>query len=337
MQHIETIIIGGGPAGSSCAWQLKRNGRDVLILDKAQFPRHKLCAGWITAKVLSDLEFSAADYRHSILDATIHTHIRYIPFTLHGSPNGTSNYSIRRFEFDEWLLQRSKAPVIQHEVKSIRSDGDNYIIDDQYSCRNLVGAGGTSCPVARLMFADNRQKFRQVVTLEQEFRYPARNPNCHLYFGHYGIKGYAWYFPKGDGYLNIGIGGKANYFKSTGISIHQHLDHFLCDLVEQEYLDAKTAASFQKSGHPYYLNSDHGKVKKNRCFLIGDAAGLATCDLGEGIGPAIESALLTADEILGTACYSKQKVTKYSTTGLVGYLARKLVAPKPGGDNCANQ
>jgi len=328
MQHIETIIIGGGPAGSSCAWQLKRNGHDVLILDKARFPRNKLCAGWITAKVLSDLELTPADYPHAILDVTIHNHIRYVPVTLRGAPSSTKNYSIRRFEFDNWLLQRAQSQVMYHKVNSIRQDGDHYIIDDQYSCRNLVGAGGTSCPVQRLMFPDNRRKFRQVVTLEQEFKYPVRNNICHLYFGHYGLKGYAWYFPKGDGYLNVGIGGKANYFKSTGVSIHQHLDHYLSDLVEQEYLDAKTAAGFQKSGHPYYLISDHGEVKKNRCFLIGDAAGLATYDLGEGIGPAIESALLTADEILGTASYSKHKITKTSTTGLVGYLARKLLAPK---------
>jgi len=329
MQHFDTIIIGGGPAGSSCAWQLQRQGQNVLILDKALFPREKLCAGWITAKVLHDLELTPADYPHSILEIAIHSHIRYVPITLRGSPNGTRNYSIRRFEFDNWLLHRSQAPVVHHQVKSIRSDGDHYIIDDLYSCKNLVGAGGTSCPVASLMFPGNRRKFRQVVTLEQEFKYPASDHNCHLYFGHYGTRGYAWYFPKGNGYLNIGIGGKANHFKSTGISIHQHLDHFLTDLVLHDLLDAKTAAGFKKSGHPYYLISDHGKVKQNRCFLIGDAAGLATYDLGEGIGPAIESALLTAAEILGTGSYSKQAITKCSTTGLIGFLAKKFAAPQP--------
>ena len=58
MKFHETIIVGGGPAGSSCAWKLKNTGSDVLILDKQTFPRLKLCAGWITAKVMEDLQFT---------------------------------------------------------------------------------------------------------------------------------------------------------------------------------------------------------------------------------------------------------------------------------------
>ena len=45
MRFAETLIVGGGPAGSTCAWELKKHGRDVLVLDKACFPRLKLCAG----------------------------------------------------------------------------------------------------------------------------------------------------------------------------------------------------------------------------------------------------------------------------------------------------
>ncbi len=44
----DVIIVGGGPAGSSCAWRLARHGVKPLVLDRASFPRLKLCAGWIT-------------------------------------------------------------------------------------------------------------------------------------------------------------------------------------------------------------------------------------------------------------------------------------------------
>ena len=59
MREVETIIVGGGPAGSSCAWRLHRAGRECLVLDRKAMPRLKLCAGWITPKVLSDLELRA--------------------------------------------------------------------------------------------------------------------------------------------------------------------------------------------------------------------------------------------------------------------------------------
>ena len=57
-QYYETIIVGGGPAGSSCAWKLKKQGKQVLVLDKESFPRLKLCAGWITSKVMENLELT---------------------------------------------------------------------------------------------------------------------------------------------------------------------------------------------------------------------------------------------------------------------------------------
>ena len=58
----DVLIVGGGPAGSSCARQLRRAGLDVLILDKSQFPRDKVCAGWITPQVVEELQIDTRDY-----------------------------------------------------------------------------------------------------------------------------------------------------------------------------------------------------------------------------------------------------------------------------------
>jgi flavin-dependent dehydrogenase len=190
-------------------------------------------------------------------------------------------------EFDAWLLERSGAPVVRHAVKSVRRDGGLYVLDDQFSCRYLVGAGGTTCPVRRALFPEKRQKFKQIATLEKEFEYPARQDTCQLYFFQRGLIGYAWYVPKGNGFVNIGIGGKSNYFKRSGTNIHDHFRQFLGDLVAQGRLDAATAGGLKETGHPYFLFSHDGAVKHEQCFLIGDSAGLASVDLGEGIGPAV--------------------------------------------------
>jgi menaquinone-9 beta-reductase len=324
MRFVETIIVGGGPAGSTCAQHLRQGGRDVLVLDKACFPRLKLCAGWITAKVMRDLEFTAADYPHPILQLDIRMHLFGLPFALNWFPTPGPDFSIRRLEFDAWLLARSGAETIVHEVKTISRDGDRYVIDGAYACRYLVGAGGTTCPVRRALFPDNFRKSRQIVTLEKEFEYPARGEVCHLYFFRRGLVGYAWVVPKGNGFVNIGLGGKAKYFKSSGSNIHDHFRAFLGDLVHENRLDAATAQNLKETGHPYYLFTHGGDIKRDNCFLIGDSAGLATVDLGEGIGPAVESGLMAAREILGAGRYRKQDVSVCSSGGIVRRLMRRV-------------
>ena len=62
MRTCDALIIGGGPAGSTCARELRNDGIDVLVMDKASFPREKVCAGWITPAVLELLKIDAGIY-----------------------------------------------------------------------------------------------------------------------------------------------------------------------------------------------------------------------------------------------------------------------------------
>jgi flavin-dependent dehydrogenase len=95
MTESEIVIVGGGPAGSACAWRLKQSGRNVLILDKEKFPRLKLCAGWITPKVLKNLELRPEEYPHSLV--TLKKTSYFFSGIKLSIP--TRQYSIRRHEF----------------------------------------------------------------------------------------------------------------------------------------------------------------------------------------------------------------------------------------------
>lgn len=307
MIYSEVIILGGGPAGSTCAWKLRQRGIECIILDKQTFPRPKLCAGWVTPEVLTDLQITVDEYPLSLVRfQQLHVHIYGKEFTLNAH-----QYAIRRYEFDHWLLKRSGVDVYTHDVKRITKDGEYYVLDDHYRCKYLVGAGGTHCPVYRAFFKQShpRAKKSLVVTLEEEFPYAYQDGDCHLWFFQNGLPGYAWYVPKGRGYVNIGIGGFVEKLKADNDTITHQWQLFLQELERRSLVKNY---SFHARGYVYYTRNRRDVVQDDGVFLIGDAAGLSTKDLGEGIGPAVKSGILATDAIITGKPLSVRMVKKYS-------------------------
>lgn len=312
MEARDVIIVGGGPAGASAAWALTRAGRDVLVLDRETFPREKLCAGWITPEVLRDLEFEPADYPHRFLTFDrLDVAIKGLHLTLR-SPQ----HSIRRFEFDAWLIDRSGAERRQHNVRHVAADGDGYRIDDRYLCRFVIGAGGTRCPVYRDLFRPQRPRSKglQAVTLEKEFPCDWQDPSCHLWFLDKGLPGYAWYVPKADGYLNVGVGGMADKLKRRGDDIRRHWN-LLCERLVSRGLLSEVPED--PGGYSYFLRDHGGPTRIDNAFAVGDAAGLATRDMCEGIGPAVRSGLLAARSVISGGSYSLDPVAAFTAGNLL--------------------
>ncbi len=307
MLHSNVIIVGGGPAGSSCGWSLQQQGYDCLILDKQSFPRTKLCAGWITPQVLQELEISAHAPPFDLSQfQTMRVHVFRKAFTI-----STNQYAIRRSEFDHWLLHRSGVPVHTHDVKEIRQEGNRYVLDGRYSCQYLVGAGGTSCPVYRTFFKQRHPRSREsfVVTLEEEFPYKYHDGECHLWFFQNRFPGYSWYVPKKGGIVNVGIGGFVKKLKANHDTIQHHWQLFVEELERDGLV---TDYRFNPGGYVYYTRGKDDVVQDGRVLIIGDAAGLATRDLGEGIGPAVTSGLLAAESVVKGQPFSVKTVKKYS-------------------------
>lgn len=311
MQVFDAIVVGGGPAGSTCAWKLREAGLDVVVLDRAAFPRTKLCAGWVTPEVLDDLEIDPRDYPHSLMVfEELHLHWK----VLTAKPK-VRQYSIRRFEFDDFLLRRAGARLAQHKVRDVRPDGGDYVIDDEYRSKYLVGAGGTACPVYRALFHDNspRENALQTATLEQEFAYDWRDPTCNLWFFDDGLPGYAWYVPKANGYINVGLGGMATRLKVKQGHLRDYWRNFVGKLRKSGLVDYD---DYDPKGYSYFLRGNANAVRNNNAFVIGDAAGLATRDMCEGIGPAVKSGLLVAASITSGTEYSLAAIDKLSGHGI---------------------
>jgi menaquinone-9 beta-reductase len=319
MRHVETIIVGGGPGGSSCAWELRRQGRECLVLDRKPMPRLKLCAGWVTPKVLQDLAIDPAHYPHGMIKleklkvfvGRRHRYVWTVPCV---------QYSIRRIEFDSWLLKRSGVESGQHTVRQVTADPEGYTIDDAFHCRYLVGAGGTNCPVKKALFDPDQGDL--IVTQEVEYETAIRNPACILWFPYAEPWGYAWYVPKANA-LNVGFGGRRSRLENWD---RQQLWQDFLTLLKKE--GDLAASPPEPKGYSYYVGKRRKQVKRDTAYLVGDAAGLATLDLAEGIGPAVESGLLVARDILGQSSYSQRSITRNSLPFLARVF-RRLTALLP--------
>ncbi len=145
METCDALIVGGGPAGSSCAWKLRQHGMDVMVLDKALFPRDKVCAGWITPAVVRALQLDTEAYaRERVLQPIT----AFRTGLIHGREVETRypvtvSFGIRRCEFDDYLLARSGARTqLGQALKSVEKRGSRWIVNGAITTPLLIGAGG---------------------------------------------------------------------------------------------------------------------------------------------------------------------------------------------------
>lgn len=272
----------------------------------------------------TDLEIDVDRYPHSFLSFDhIQVHVRGFSFAMK-----TVQHSIRRYEFDDWLLKRSGAPVYTHPVTTIEQVDGYYIIDGRYRCHYLVGAGGTQCPVYRTFFRDAnpRAKELQAVALEEEFPYRWQDGKCHLWFFDQGLPGYSWYVPKNDGYLNVGVGGMAHKLKQSARDIRYYWEQFTGLLDRHAFTKAY---SYDPKGYSYYLRGNVNVMRIGNALVTGDAAGLATRDLCEGISPAVKSGILAAEAIILGHSYSLDSLLRYSIdNGLINRLLEYMIVKR---------
>lgn len=328
MIRCDALVVGGGPGGSTCARVLQQHGWNVIVADRARFPRDKVCAGWLTPEVFPLLDLDPEEYRRTgltfqAIDA-FRTGVIGKPLVDTPYPHVVS-YAIRRCEFDHFLLRRTGARVMEGvAVETLRRAGQTWIVNEIIETPIVIGAGGHFCPVARVM-RRGRDAAAPVVAKEAEFPIDGRRTNVasgvpELYFCH-DLEGYAWCLRKGD-YLNVGIG------RRDSQDFNDHVRQFAAFLERRGAL--ADASQLTWRGHAYLASGTGARrVVDEGVLLVGDAAGLAYPESGEGIRPAIESGRLAARTLIAAGGRSSRAALDVYAAELRRLYPRASRTPGP--------
>jgi geranylgeranyl reductase family protein len=301
MEHAmdcDVIVVGAGPAGTTAAYDLARQGIAVTLLEQKELPRYKPCGGCLSLKVDSVLE---PDF-HDLVERTIYG----ARFTFEGldevrvRSDRPVSYMVMRDRFDHFLARKAQgagaAVLTGQRVVDVAETGDGVRVttrEREYTARYLVGADGANGVVGRVLGLTPRR--RVAVCVEAEVTTGPNAPEIagdevRIEFG--GVPfGYGWVFPKGD-HLSIGVGGLRDKIGDP----RAVYDEFL---VDQDLVDALVSESRKGYIIPVFAGG-RDPIGGPRTVLLGDAAALVDPFLGEGIYYAIRSGQLAA-QVLGDA------------------------------------
>lgn len=281
------LVAGAGPSGTAAAYTLAKNGIDVCIVDKAIFPREKLCGGGLTRRTknsfLDVFDLNWEDmYEYSANSALFY----YKGHVINKIEDYGELYFCDRIMFDNRLLDQATSRGVD-VVPGERVD----VIDTvektcklasgrQIRYRYLIGADGVNSVVARQFVSRrinrNRYAYALQVDIHKDDYGKKELTRPELYFGDVAM-GYGWVFPKRNSYT---VGICSRYSKT--VDARKKMMDFFAD---------RNGAPFKGrlKGHYIPFGNYAERVVENDMILVGDAAGLVDPVTGEGIAYAIES------------------------------------------------
>lgn len=257
----------------------------------------KLCAGWLSPSFWDVIGRSPREYPHGLWEwHRCHVHYHGTQYSVPGH-----GWFIRRYELDDWMLRESGADLhLGVTVKDIARGDDGSWQVGTLQARYLIGAGGTHCPVARMLAPTRPRRAVGVQELELQAEPGAiartrlgadGEPELVLFDR---LSGYGWNVPKRH-WINVGCG----TLDATIVRDAWHTTHAL--LRESGHVPAEAEPQLaHMKGHSYFLfDPVHlERAYHDNAFLVGDSLGLAHPLTAEGIVPAVTSGQLCAQAIL---------------------------------------
>jgi menaquinone-9 beta-reductase len=314
----DVLVVGAGPGGSATSYHLARQGLDVILVDKARFPREKVCGDGLTPYGVRAIQRMGLDpmdpgftqvYSMRTYGGGVVLELPW-PTTRTFPDLGVVR---TRYEFDHLLAVQAETAGVRFlqgveatrplmddgwvAGAELREDGRSWNV----AARFVVAADGASGRFAAQAGVVRDQSRPLGIAARRYYRIPRRqDPVIESFltmrderFGGV-LPGYGWIFPLGDGLVNVGAGLLNTYTRFKEMSARKVLDIFVAGLPPEWGVNEDNAVAPALSG-PIPMGINRRPIAVPGMLVVGDAAGVTNPWNGEGIGYAMESGELAAE------------------------------------------
>ncbi|MCI7551624.1 MAG: geranylgeranyl reductase family protein [Actinomycetaceae bacterium] len=327
-QMADVVIVGGGPAGASAAYYMASHGLDVLVLERATYPRDKVCGDGLTPRAVTELirmGFPIPESEGWVRNYGVRGYgggiVIDVPWPeLASQPNFGS--ACPRKVFDHKLIEYARAagarieegitvtaPIVHDasgRVVGVRarktaegSRGEEFTV----GARLVVDAGGVSARLATAVGREKNIRRPMGVAVRTYYRSPlAQTDMMESYLELWAGKpnesellpGYGWVFAVGDGLVNVGLGSLSSTAKPTGVDYRKVFETWMANVPEEwELTPENRVGTLRSAALPMAFNRKPHYA--DGLALIGDAGGMVSPFNGEGIAYALASGRILAD------------------------------------------
>ena len=324
MKLKDVCIIGAGPAGITTALFLAKEGIRSTIIDKCKFPRDKICGdafsgkvSWVLRKLDDNLETKISKQSFQLPSWGIKfygskNNELKIPFKLNydSQKDKAPGFIASRLEFDNFLFNKAKENsfitlIEETNITKFKKNINSITISTkdksfELDTKLLIVANGAYSKIAKeivgLKVEDDsnslglRTYYKNVSGLDKE-------GYIELHFLKEFSPGYLWIFPMKNGMANVGAGIRTDLMKKNRINLKKEFQKIIKThpVISKRFENAELIDDIKLYGLP--LASKKRKLSANNILLIGDSAALIDPFTGEGIGNAMISGMLAADQI----------------------------------------
>ncbi len=312
----DLIVVGAGPAGAMCARRAALRGLDVLLLEKFELPRDKLCGGALSPRVKTLVDFDISP----VVERDVHCAVIHAPSgrRIDIIREDARGYLVKRSAFDYFLVEKAQevgVDVIDGtkvlSVEQLKTGIRVLTHGDSFKAQLLVGADGVNSIVARKVDIRKRwtpdrvalcigadipitpSEINRILSIDK----PSGRVALEMY--PWAIDyGYAWCFPKSDE-ISLGLGYKMG---NKVLDLRTAWTNFVERFEKEKDIKLKIA---NRRAYRVPLGKLNQRITSRRTMLVGDAAGLVSPITGEGMYYAMRSGIL-AGQIASETVKDKQ-------------------------------